>query len=100
MFKEGVGQKVHFIKYENLCIDPAGEMNRLYEFLGLDAYAHDFDNVEQITKEDDSVYGVYGDHNIRSKVTPLVSSAQELLGLPLCNHIKEQYKWFYDTFNY
>lgn len=100
MFKEGVGQKIHFIKYENLCIDPAGEMNRLYEFLGVDAYAHDFDNVEQITKEDDSVYGVYGDHNIRSKVTPLVSSAQELLGLPLCNQIKEQYKWFYDTFNY
>jgi len=100
MFKEGVGQKIHFIKYENLCIDPKGEMDRLYQFLGLDAYDHDFNNVEQLTQEDDSVYGIYGDHNIRKEVKPLKSTAHEILGTPVCNQIREKYKWFYDTFNY
>ena len=100
MFKEGTAQKMHFIKYENLCIDPAVVMSELYKFLGVDGYEHDFDNVEQITKEDDSVYGIYGDHNIRSKVSPTVSSADKILGVPLCNQIKERYRWFYETFNY
>ena len=75
-------------------------MDRLYEFLGLEPYAHDFNNVEQITKEDDSVYGIYGDHNIRNEVKPIKSSALEILGQPLCNQIKEKYRWFYETFNY
>ena len=34
---------------------------------------HDFNNVEQITVEDDEVYGVFGDHTIRRQVQPQAS---------------------------
>ena len=100
MFKEDISKNILFVKYENLCLNPQGEMDRVYDYLGVERYVHDFNNVEQITKEDDAVYGVYGDHNIRKEVKPLISSSAEVLGVPLCTHIKENYKWFYDTFNY
>lgn len=100
IFKEGINKKMLFIKYEELAENPEREIARLYEYLGVPAFAHDFDNVQQITKEDDSVYGIYGDHTIRTKVSPLKSDHKDVLGVSACNWIKTNYKWFYDEFKY
>ena len=60
-----------FIRYEDLCANPRLELERFYSYVGLPYYGkHDFNNVEQITVEDDEVYGVFGDHQIRHKVEP------------------------------
>jgi len=75
-------------------------MTRIYNYLELPYFEHDFDNIEQITQEDDSVYGIYGDHAIRKKLEPLPNDYREILGLGACNWIKTNYKWFYDEFKY
>ena len=59
---------------------------------------HDFNNVEQITVEDDEVYGVFGDHTIRRQVQPQPSQALEILGAGLCDWIRQRYGWFYERF--
>ena len=59
---------------------------------------HDFNNVEQITVEDDEVYGVFGDHTIRRQVQPQPSRALEILGPGLCDWIRQRYGWFYQRF--
>jgi sulfotransferase len=100
MVKEGIDQKVHFIKFEELCKNPKEEIRKLYEFLEVPLFEHDFNNVEQVTQEDDSVYGIYGDHVIRTKVEPLKSDAKVILGAGVCDWIKNAYKWFFDEFNY
>jgi hypothetical protein len=76
------------------------EMEIIYSYLGLPYYEHDFNNVQQITQEDDTVYGIYGDHTIKSKIEPLKNDYKEVLGVGACNWIKTKYQWFYDQFGY
>jgi hypothetical protein len=45
-------------------------MDGVYRFLGEEPCAHDFNNVEQTTFEDDFVYGFKDLHIIRQKVEP------------------------------
>jgi sulfotransferase len=98
--KENNDKKMLFIKYEKLMEDPKKEMKRLYEYLGVDYFEHDFNNIEQITKEDDSVYGVYGDHVIKPKLTVVKPDWNDVLGKNASVWIKTNYSWFYDYFGY
>jgi sulfotransferase len=100
IIKEGNDRKMHFIKYENLMKDPQEEMNKLYKYLGIDTFTHDFNNIEQITKEDDEVYGVYGDHKIKPKLTAVKPDWNEILGKNASEWIRNNYSWFYDYFGY
>jgi sulfotransferase len=100
IFKEGINKKMLFIKYEELAKNPEQEMSRVYNYLELPYFAHDFNNIEQITKEDDSVYGMYGDHTIRKKLEPLANDYKSVLGSHACDWIKSNYKWYFDEFKY
>jgi|688.fasta_scaffold375299_2 sulfotransferase len=100
ILRENLNHKILFVRYEDLTSNPITEMKRIYNYLGLEYYEHDFNNVEQITVEDDSVYGIYGDHKIRTKVQPLVDDYNDILGVGLSNEIVRRYKWFYDFFEY
>jgi len=100
IIKENIDKKMLFIKYEELCAKPNDEMKRMYDYLGVPYYEHDFDKIEQITQEDDAVYGIYGDHNIRQKLSVTKSIANEVLGAEACKWIRNAYKWYYDRFNY
>jgi sulfotransferase len=97
---QGLHKKMLFIKYEELTKNPQQEMNKIYDFFGVDRYEHDFTNIQQVTHEDDKVHGIFGDHKIRQEVKPLKSEAKEILGVGACNWIKQNYKWFYDEFKY
>jgi len=57
-----------FIKYSNLIESTSDVVNSIYEFCGIEPYTHDFDNVVNNHPEDDSVYGLHGQHDIRSKI--------------------------------
>lgn len=67
---------MYFVDYEKLTNSPENTMECIYEFLGEEPYDHDFDNVEQITHEDDDVHGFKNLHKIRPKVKPQPSSWQ------------------------
>lgn len=99
ILRHGIDQQMLFIRYEDLCANPGQEMERFYAYLGLPSYEnHDFINVEQITVEDDKVYGVFGDHTIRRQVEPQPSRGGEVLGAHLCDWIRQRYGWFYERF--
>ena len=67
-------------------------MERVYEYLGLPFYQHDFNNVEQVTFEDDSVHGL-DLHTIRSKVEPVKDDSEEILGKSLCKKLDGTEFW-------
>lgn len=96
----GIDKKILFIRYEDLTHNPKDELIKIYKFLNLPYYEHNFNNVEQITHEDDSVYGVYGDHTIKKQVKYINPDYNEVLGHELSYNIANSYKWFYDYFNY
>jgi sulfotransferase len=100
IFRMGIDSKMLFVKFEDLCLYPDTEMTRIYQYLDIPFYRHDFDNIEQVTKEDDEVYGTFGDHVIRTKLEPVPSKAKQLLGKDVTAWIYDNYKWFFEQFRY
>jgi len=97
--RQGIDRQMLFIHYEDLCENPSDQLKRFYSFLDIPFYqGHDFERVEQVTMEDDEVYGIFGDHKIRQKVEPQPSRGSEVLGESLCNWIRQRYSWYYEHF--
>ncbi len=59
---------MHFVDYDDLTRKPRETMEGIYRFLGEESCVHDFNHVEQVTFEDDFVYGFKDLHQIRSEV--------------------------------
>jgi sulfotransferase len=97
---EGNDEHILFVRYEDLMLQPQTEMDRIYNYFGLPSYAHNFNNIPQITVEDDEVYGVVGNHKIRPILNQNPDDYLDILGDELSNRIKKQYQWFYEYFNY
>lgn len=76
----GFRDRMYFVHFEKLTSEPEAELKRIYEFLGEKPFKHDFDNVKQVTWEDDTVHGIKGLHDIRGKVEPMESQWQRVLG--------------------
>lgn len=100
IIKEERDRQILFIKYEDLCKSPQREMGKIYKYLDIDEYTHDFAKVEQVTQEDDTVYGVYGDHKIKETVSYVDPDYKQILGINTSNWIKNNYSWFYSYFKY
>lgn len=93
-------QNFLFIKYEELCTNPKPQLQSIYRFLEIPYFEHNFNYIPQVTFEDDSVHGVYGDHIIRNKLELLPEDYKEILGEYTCEWIYNNYKWYYDIFGY
>lgn len=59
-----------FVEYGSLTNAPKQTLDEIYAFLEEEAFEHDFDNVRQVTFEDDSVHGFKELHTIRKQVRP------------------------------
>ena len=100
VIRRGIDKNILFVRFEDLSSNPAQEMKRVYDYLELDYYEHDFQNIKQVTYEDDKFHGRYGDHVIKSDVKPVPSKAKQLLGELVCDQLYERNKWYFDYFNY
>lgn len=100
VMRRGLGKKIHFVRFEDLCENPKIEMEKIHSYLEIENYEYDFDNIKQITQEDDKWHGKYGDHIIRNEIKPVEKKAQKLLGKSLCERIYEKNKWYFDKFKY
>lgn len=77
---EGKQKSLHFIEYDDLMTDPEGTMKKIYEFLGLEYYSHDFSKIENIHKElDAEVYGLSDMHNVRTTLGKTAPKPQDVL---------------------
>ena len=97
---EGIDKNILFIRFEDLTNNPQNELNKIYDFFNIERYKHDFQNINQITQEDDTVYGVFGDHTIRKEVKPVKELYNTILGKELSQNIVNTYPWFYEYFQY
>lgn len=66
----GWRKQMFFVEYDKLTEKPQQTMDEIYEFLKIEPFKHDFDNVQQVTVEDDLVHIFKDLHKIRSKVAP------------------------------
>lgn len=57
-----------FIQYNDLVNNTSDVLNRVYEFCELESFKHDFDNIVNKHPENDEVYGLLGQHDIRPTI--------------------------------
>lgn len=57
-----------FVDYDDLISQPAHQLERIYEHARLPLFQHDFNNIVDSHPEDDTIYGLAGMHQIRSKL--------------------------------
>ena len=100
MMTEGIDKNILFIRFEDLTSNPQTELDKIYDFFGVERYQHDFKNVEQLTQEDDTIHGIFGDHTIRKEVKPIPPTYNHYLGEELSQNIFNTYPWFNKYFNY
>lgn len=91
---EGKQKNLHFIEYDDLLSSPQETMNKIYEFLGLDSFNHDFSNIKNIHKElDAEVYGVNDMHDVRQKLEKAGIDPQQVLSQKVLDSCKDSEFW-------
>lgn len=57
-----------FVEFEDLIGNTQNELNRIYEFLDMESFQHDLNNIVTMNPENDSVYGLLGMHDVRRTI--------------------------------
>jgi hypothetical protein len=84
-----------------MCIEPKKQFKRIYNYLELTYFDHDFEDVRQLVPENDSHYGIFGDHQVyKGSVREPGTDARKIIGDAACNLIADSNLWFYDKFGY
>lgn len=101
IFRQGINEKMLFIRYEDLCSSPSNVLKQIYNYFELPFYEyHNFDYIEQKTYEDDSIHGLFGDHKIQTKLSLKNNNPHEVLGKDICAWLDQTFKWYNDIFKY
>ena len=93
LFQRNRGDSVMFIQYEQLCESPVMVMNKVYEYLKLSPHTIDQNNVERAAQQTDHIFGPYGDHTIRSTVSPS-ATWETMLTSSMSDAIMTKYDWY------
>jgi sulfotransferase len=82
-----------FVDYNKFCNSPKSETERIYNFLELPVYKHDFENINQTEVYIDSAVGLPNLHKIKTSVDRTVVNCVEYLGLELYEQYNSQIFW-------
>lgn len=91
--QRGLGDRLYLVEFETLTCEPEETMKGIWEFLEMEPAKHDFDNVEQVTYEDDSLHGIDGLHTIKNKVRPILDDSLDILGRQYYETLKGAEFW-------
>jgi sulfotransferase len=83
----------HIVEYDDLMENPKETIDAIYKFLGLEPFHHDFDNIVNPVKEKDSVYGLNGMHDVRSKLSKGNINPEEVLSKYVLNKYSGENLW-------
>lgn len=101
IFRQGLNESMLFVRYEDLCLTPNIVLKKIYEYFELPFYQyHNVNKIDQLTQEDDSVYGIFGDHNVKPKLMLTNNNPQQVLGQDICSWIDNTFQWYNNIFNY
>ena len=100
-FQRDIAKDMLFVKYEDLCNNPKETIEKVYAYIEEPLFKHDFKNIEKQIEEDDSVFGVYGEHDVKTEIIPVKENSWiDILPKDIAYSIIQNNSWFYNTFNY
>lgn len=83
------------IEYNDLVSNPDETMKRIYDFLEMDYYAHDFNNVENKNRENDDQWYLKDMHYVRKEVKKTSKNPEDILSPYILNRYKKLEYWKY-----
>ncbi len=98
--QRGWNKKILFVRYEDLTAYPKQVLQKVYAYLDLPEFPHNFDSVAQVTQEDDLAYGIPGLHDIRPKIEPLAHDYLSILGKDAVRFVQNNFAWYFTAFGY
>jgi hypothetical protein len=97
MFKNMVVHKeqFHLIVYDDLCINPKDTISKIYDFLKIEEYKHNFENIAQHdNSQDEKEFGIPTLHTIRSNISKSPTNPESVLS----DYVIEKYSNAMDFF--
>jgi sulfotransferase len=77
----GYKNNLLFVEFDDLTNKPAQTMKMVYDYLELSYFEHNFNNVQQYTREDDEgVHRIPNLHKIKPQVLPVPHDSEKILG--------------------
>lgn len=89
----GYLDRLLFVDYNRFCNSPKSQTKRIYEFLELPLYEHNFENIAQIEKYNDNAIGLPNLHKIKPSIDRTTVNCVEYLGLELYEQYNSQIFW-------
>jgi sulfotransferase len=87
---ENYKKNLYFVSYSDLIADPAITIDGVYDFLGIERYQHEFDNISNSCGESkDAAWGLKDLHTIRPKLAKTSDDPVAVLGENLCKYFNQ-----------
>jgi sulfotransferase len=92
---------LYFVEYNDLIENPNETLNKIYEFLELDNYTHDFQNIHNSQRElDNEIYALKDMHYVRKELKKVSKRPEDLLSDYILNKYSKQEYWKYSNHRY
>lgn len=89
------------VEYDNLTENPEKELKRIYEFLELQYYEHDFKNIQNNHRElDNEIYDLKDMHQVRTAIKKISKNPQDVLSDYILNKYNRLEYWKYSDSPY
>lgn len=89
----GYLDRLLFVDYNRFCNSPKSQTKRIYDFLELPNYDHDFNNIVQTEKYNDLAIGLPNLHKVKTQVDRTTVNCVEYLGLDVYEQYNSQIFW-------
>ncbi len=91
---------LHMVEYDDLTERPEETMKKIYEFLELNYYSHDFEHIENTHREIDDQWYLKDMHHVRKKLEKKSKKPQDILSADILNKYSNLEYWKYTNHRY
>ena len=88
------------VEYDDLVNIPQETMDRIYNFLEVDGYKHDFNNVKNNHRESEKQWNLKDMHHVRNKVQKISKKPEDVLSPFILNKYSKLEYWKYPNNTY
>ena len=83
------------VEYNDIVDQPDETMRRIYDFLEVDYYKHDFNNVTNTHRESEKQWNLKDMHHVRKQVKRISKRPEDVLSPRILNKYKKLEYWKY-----
>ena len=99
-FIRGDQKHLLMVEYDDLIASPNETMKKIYEFLELDFYSHNFDQIENTHREIDDQWYLKDMHYVRNKLEKKSQNPENILSDEILTKYSNLEYWKYSNHKY